>query len=81
MLSNKLGKFRSCILMRLFRYQHIRSLRFWKTFCEDEGVRAICQFLQVNKTITVLELLDNKITPLGCEFLGKVMHPNVGTSI
>ena len=25
--------------------------------------------------MTVLELLDNKITPLGCEFIGKLVHP------
>ena len=55
--------------LRQINYPHCRSIRFWKTYCEDEGVRAISQFVQVGKGISVLELLDNKITPLGCEFI------------
>ena len=35
----------------------------------------------MNKSVTVLELLDNKITPLGCEFIGKMMHPTVNPAI
>ena len=57
------------------KYQHCTSIRFWKTFCEDEGVRAICQYLECNKNVLFLELLDNNITSLGCEFLGKALHP------
>jgi hypothetical protein len=26
-------------------YPHLTSIRFWKTYCEDEGVRSICEFL------------------------------------
>jgi len=26
-------------------FPHLVSIRFWKTYCEDEGVRAICEFL------------------------------------
>lgn len=26
-------------------FPHLISIRFWKTYCEDEGVRAICEFL------------------------------------
>ena len=26
-------------------YLHCISMRFWKTFCEDEGCRHICQFI------------------------------------
>lgn len=32
-------------------YPHLQSIRLWKTYCEDEGVRAICQFLQKNSTV------------------------------
>jgi hypothetical protein len=28
-----------------------------------------------------LELLDNKITPLGCEFISKVIHPKANTNL
>ena len=51
------------------------SIRLWKTFCEDEGVRAVCQYLEVGKNVAFLELLDNNITPLGCEFLSRALHP------
>ena len=58
-----------------FRYPHCQSVRLWKTYCEDEGVRALCTFLERCVTVLVLELLDNKITHLGCEFLGKTLTP------
>ncbi len=28
--------------LREVKYQHCTSIRLWKTFCEDEGVRAVC---------------------------------------
>jgi Ran GTPase-activating protein (RanGAP) involved in mRNA processing and transport len=54
-------------------YPHCFSIRLWKTYCEDEGVRALCEFLERNNTVMCLDLLDNKITPLGCEFLGRTL--------
>jgi hypothetical protein len=56
-------------------YPHAVSIRFWKTYCEDEGVRLLCTFLMRCTSILCLELLDNKITHLGCEFLGKTLKP------
>jgi len=56
-------------------YPHCSSIRLWKTYCEDEGVRAICEFMQKSLTVLCLELLDNKVSPLGCEFLGKTLTP------
>lgn len=56
-------------------YPHCQSIRFWKTYCEDEGVRLLCTFLMRCSSILCLELLDNKITHLGCEFLGKTLTP------
>jgi hypothetical protein len=41
----------------------------------------VCQFIESAKGITVLELLDNKITPLGCEFVSRVVHPKANTAI
>lgn len=37
--------------------------------------------MQVVKGISVLELLDNKITPLGCEFISQTVHPRANTSL
>jgi hypothetical protein len=56
-------------------YPHLRSIRLWKTYCEDEGVRQICSFLERNASVVCLELLDNKVTPLGCEFIGRTLTP------
>lgn len=61
--------------LREVKYQHCKSIRLWKTFCEDEGVRAVCQYLEVGKNVAFLELLDNNITELGCEFLSRALHP------
>ncbi len=44
-------------------------------------MRAFCQFLETNKTIITLDLLNNRITPLGCEFVGNLMTPTNGTAI
>jgi len=67
--------------LREVKYQHCTSIRLWKTYCEDEGVRAVCQYLEVSKAVAFLELLDNNITPLGCEFLSKAMHPKLSPQI
>lgn len=67
--------------LRDVKYQHCTSIRFWKAFCEDEGVRAICQYLELGKNVAFLELLDNNITPLGCEFLSKALHPKMTPTI
>jgi len=41
------------------KYKHCTSIRLWKSFCEDEGVRAICQYLDYDNEVNFLELLDN----------------------
>jgi len=56
-------------------YNKLFSLRLWKSYIEDEGVRAICDFLHGNVSVLCLELMDNKITPLGCEFIGRTITP------
>ena len=47
-------------------------IRLWKVFTEDEGVHSLCQYLVENPNIEVLDLLDNKISYLGCNYLGKM---------
>jgi Ran GTPase-activating protein (RanGAP) involved in mRNA processing and transport len=41
----------------------------------------VCQYLPINKNIVTLEILDNKVTSLGCEFLGKILMPKMGTQL
>lgn len=60
----------------MYSYPHCASIRLWQTACEDEGVRSICEYLDLGKPVTILELLDNKITALGCEFISKSLHPS-----
>jgi len=67
--------------LRMVSYPHCISIRFWKTYCEDEGVRAICQFLELGKPTLFLELLDNRITALGCEFISRSLHPKMNPTI
>lgn len=58
------------------------SIRLWKIKAGDEGIRAVCNFLNKNTTVTILDVMDNGLTPLGrllvmsgCEFIGGAMHP------
>lgn len=68
--------------LRQVAYPHCKSVRFWKTYCEDEGVRAICQFVEMPKTgCLFMELLDNKITSLGCEFISRALHPKMSPTV
>lgn len=64
-----------CEALKQVGYPHCQSIRLWKTYCEDEGLRAICEFIQRTLTCLCLELIDNKITHLGCEFLGRTLKP------
>ena len=63
------------------KYPHCKSIRLWKTFCEDEGVRGICQFVEQSKTVVTLDLLDNLITSLGCEFISRTLQPSSFTNV
>eukprot|EP00742_Colponemidia_sp_Colp-10_P002864 GILJ01003058.1.p1 GENE.GILJ01003058.1~~GILJ01003058.1.p1 ORF type:complete len:328 (+),score=52.41 GILJ01003058.1:56-1039(+) len=55
--------------LRMENYGGIESLRLWRAGAEDEGMRAVAQLLASNNSIRVLEFMDNRITPLGCELL------------
>ena len=44
-------------------------------------MRSICNFLAVCPNVIILELLDNGITPLGCQFLNKVIAPESSANL
>ena len=50
-------------------------IRMWNAMCEDEGVRAICRYIMICPSVIVLELFQNNITALGCQFIGKMITP------
>lgn len=57
-------------------YQHLKKMRIWKADLQDEGVRSICNYIDKSNTVEYLDLMENKITALGCEFLSKsLMNP------
>ena len=67
--------------LRTVNYPHTRSIRLWKTHCEDEGVRCVCMYINNCNQVFFLDLLDNKITQLGCQFLGKTLHPDTKANL
>ncbi|KAL4484974.1 hypothetical protein ABPG74_020151 [Tetrahymena malaccensis] len=58
-------------------YLHTKSIRLWKVKAQDEGTRTICNYMEKSKTIEYLDLMDNQVGSLGCEFLGRVLHPQI----
>lgn len=68
--------------LRVAKYQHATSIRLWRTNCEDEGVRAVCNYIAINPfNVVCLELMANDVTSLGCEFIGKLIHPDMKTNL
>jgi hypothetical protein len=47
-------------------YQHLKIIRLWKIDLQDEGLRSICNYIDKVETVEYLDLMDNKITALGC---------------
>lgn len=54
-------------------YKHIISIRlkityfrFWKIKTFDEGLKSICDYVKKNSNCIKLDLLENKITSVGC---------------
>jgi Ran GTPase-activating protein (RanGAP) involved in mRNA processing and transport len=63
------------------QYNQLRNIRFWKANTEDDGVRSLCTYLQQQPTVSALEFVECNLTPLSCEFLGKVLSPSVPSAI
>lgn len=55
-------------------YQHLKVIRLWKVELQDEGLRSICNYIDKVQTVEYLDLMDNRITALGCQFLGKTLR-------
>lgn len=67
--------------LKKVKYQHLKSIRLWKTECQDEGIRALVEYMKVNDNIEVVDLLCNGITSLGCEFISRVIHPDCSCNL
>lgn len=56
------------------KFPHLKSLKMIKCGIEDEGVRVICKYLALRYSeVDEIELIDNKITALGCEFFANIL--------
>ncbi len=47
------------------RLDTLKSVRLWKVRAGDEGIRALSNYMAINKTVTTLDIMDNGITQLG----------------
>ena len=56
-------------------YKNLKEIKIWKGAISDEGVRALTKYIELTKknSVTSFDVIDNQITPLGCEFLGKTL--------
>lgn len=64
--------------LRQSGYNLIEALRIWKCNGGDESVRSVCSYLNTPEPqpqVKDLQFIDNGVTDLGCEFLGKTLGP------
>ena len=61
----------------------LKSLRIWEGEIGDEGMRAIHQFIieTNNSSLNLIELLNDNIGPLGCEFISRIFEPSLPCNI
>jgi len=57
------------------RYKHLEDLKFVKSDLCDEGVSEVCKFVQISKSVKILNLPHNNITYRGCDYLGTALEP------
>jgi Leucine Rich repeat len=53
-------------------YRFLREVHLWGARIEDEGIRALSQYLIKNSSVTTVDLTNCSIGPLGCEFIGNM---------
>ena len=61
----------------------LKALRIWEGDISDEGTRAIQQFIvnTNNTSLSLIELLNCNIGPLGCEFISRCFEPSLPCKI
>lgn len=50
----------------------VKFISLWRIRAQDEGVRSLCEYLIQNPGVQTLDLMDNDITFLGCNFISKI---------
>lgn len=73
-LSGPIGPNAAAIIfdsMKRAGIQSIRSFRLWKCDAKNEGIRVLSEMIKISAQVEVIDLLDNEIDELGCEFLSR----------
>jgi hypothetical protein len=76
--------FRICFMaLRQSGLNTIRAVRCWKCNGGDESVRSVCYYLDSvpSPAVEDLQFIDNGLTELGCEFLGRTLGPQGNKTI
>lgn len=60
----------------LTNYAHLQTLALWSINLQEEGTKAIANYLGSNRTLTSLELPDCGIDELGCKSLADALERN-----
>ena len=60
----------------LTNYAHLQTLALWSVNLQEEGTKAIANYLGSNRTLTSLELPDCGIDELGCKSLADALERN-----
>eukprot|EP00771_Trimastix_marina_P001122 gnl/Trimastix_PCT/2164.p1 GENE.gnl/Trimastix_PCT/2164~~gnl/Trimastix_PCT/2164.p1 ORF type:complete len:357 (-),score=115.88 gnl/Trimastix_PCT/2164:149-1219(-) len=63
-----------CLVPPLTQYDQVKRLCLWRCNAGDEGIQSLCEYLGRTTSLEELELLDNRITPRGCGFLGRTLQ-------
>ena len=61
----------------------LKSLRIWEGEIEDEGIRTIHQFIieTNNSSLNLIELLNDNIASLECEFISRIFESSLPCNI
>lgn len=59
----------------------MEAIKLWECNIGDDGVAHLCEFLKIENQVESLDLLRNKITAVGAEFLGRVLGPPVESKV
>lgn len=68
-----------CHTLRQSGYNDIEAIRLWKCGDGDKAVRSVCYYLEGQtgeQGVKDVQFMDNGVTELGCEFLGRTLGPN-----
>ncbi|KAF4689894.1 RNA-DNA hybrid ribonuclease [Perkinsus olseni] len=73
----------ACEALRQSNYNKFKALRLWKCEMGDEGVRSVCNYLEMPTSpqfggclVEDLQITDGGVTSLGCAILGRTLSLN-----